>query len=63
VAAINQLRRYLAHIKKEKGVAARGILVHGGSKKLHDDVVKAAEVNPKIQVVKHRLAVDFARCN
>lgn len=34
----NQLRRYLAHLKKERGVIARGILVHGGSKKLHDDV-------------------------
>lgn len=63
VAAINQLRRYLAHLKKEKGVTARGILVHGGSKKLHDDVVKAADASPKIQIVQHRLAVDFARCN
>jgi RecB family endonuclease NucS len=63
VAAINQLRRYLAHLKKEKGIKSRGILVHGGSKKLHDEVIKAADVNPKIQIVQHRLAVDFARCN
>jgi len=63
VADINQLRRYLARLTKEKGVAARGILVHGGSKKLHDDVAKAAEVKPKIQIVQHRLAVDFSRCN
>ncbi len=63
VAAINQLRRYLAHLKKEKGIVARGILVHGGSKKLHDDVVSAANANPKIEIVQHRLAVDFARCN
>lgn len=63
VANINQLRRYLAHLKKEKGVTARGILVHGGSKKLHEDVVAAAQAVPKIEVVQHRLAVDFARCN
>jgi hypothetical protein len=63
VAAINQLRRYLALLKKEKGISARGILVHGGSKKLHDDVVKAASVSPMIQVVQHSLAVDFTRCN
>lgn len=63
VDAINQLRRYLAHLKKEKGVAARGILVHGGSKKLHDEVLTAADANPKVQIVQHRLAVDFARCN
>jgi hypothetical protein len=63
VAAINQLRRYLAHLKKEKGIAARGMLVHGGSKKLHDDVVSAANANPKIEIIQHRLAVDFARCN
>ena len=63
VAAINQLRRYLAHLKKEKGIVARGILVHGGSKKLHDDVVSSANANPKIEIVQHSLAVDFARCN
>ena len=44
-------------------LTARGILVHGGSKKLHDDVVKAAANKPKIEVVQHRLAVDFSRCN
>ena len=63
VPAIHQLRRYLAHLKKEKGVVARGILVHGGSKKLHDDVVKAADANPRVEIVQHRLAVDFSRCN
>ena len=63
VAAINQLRHYVAHLRKEKGIKARGILVHGGSKKLHDGVVKAADATPKIQIVQHRLAVDFARCN
>jgi RecB family endonuclease NucS len=62
-AAIDQLRRYLAYLKKEKGITARGILVHGGSKKLHAEVVEAADANPRIEVVQHRLAVGFARCN
>jgi RecB family endonuclease NucS len=63
VAAINQLRRYLAHLKKEKSIVARGILVHGGSKKLHEDIVSAANANPRVEIVQHRLAVDFSRCN
>ena len=63
VADVSQLRRYLARLKKEKSVSARGILVHGGSKKLRDDVVKAANATPRIEVVQHRLAVDFSLCN
>lgn len=63
VADVNQLRRYLARLKKEKETIARGILVHGGSKKLHDDVLKASSASPRIEVVQHRLAVDFSRCN
>jgi hypothetical protein len=30
VKAIQQLRGYLAHLRKEKGIAARGVLVHRG---------------------------------
>jgi hypothetical protein len=63
VEAIQQLRRYLAHVKKENDVIARGILVHGGSRKLHDDVIAAAGKMPRIEVVQHRLGVDFSLCN
>jgi RecB family endonuclease NucS len=63
VQAIQQLRRYLAHLKKHKGIIARGILVHGGSRKLHDDVQIAAAKIPRIEVVQHRLGVDFSLCN
>lgn len=63
IADINQLRRYVALLDKEKGVTARGILVHGGSKKLHEEVLKAAIATPAIEIVQHRLAVDFSRCN
>jgi hypothetical protein len=61
VEAIQQLRRYLAHIKKEYGEIARGMLIHGGSRKLHDDVITAAARVPQIEVVQHRLRVEFAR--
>lgn len=61
VEAIQQLRRYLAHIKKEHGVAARGILIHGGSRKLHNDVITAAAKVPQVEVVQHRLRVEFVR--
>jgi hypothetical protein len=63
VEAIQQLRRYLAHVKKENDIIARGILVHGGSRKLHDDVIAAAGKMPRIEVVQHRLGVDFSLCN
>jgi hypothetical protein len=63
VQAIQQLRRYIAHLKKNEGIAARGILVHGGSRKLHDDVLTAAAKMPRIEVVQHRLSVDFSLCN
>jgi Domain of unknown function DUF83 len=61
--AIQQLRGYLAHLQKEKGIVARGILLHGGSRKLHDDVIVAADKSPLIEVVQHKLGVEFSLCN
>ena len=63
VADIEQLRRYLHHFFKETTLNARGILVHGGSKKLRADVDAAATKSPKIEVIQHRLEVEFSRCN
>jgi len=63
VEDIEQLRRYLAHLKKEKDVTARGILVHGGAAKLRSDVLRAASQKPVIEVVQHRLRVEFSRCS
>ncbi len=60
---VDQLRRYLAHFFKETKLKARGILVHGGSKKLHADVEAAASKSQKIEVIQHRLEVEFSRCN
>jgi hypothetical protein len=63
VEAVQQLRRYLTHIKKENDIVARGVLVHGGSRKLHNDVIGAAAQTPRIEVVQHRLGVEFSLCN
>jgi RecB family endonuclease NucS len=60
---VDQLRRYLRHFFKETNLKARGILVHGGSKKLNADVEAAASKSPKIEVIQHRLEVEFSRCN
>lgn len=56
-----QLRQYMKLLQKETGrMDVRGILVHGGSRKLHNDVVKAASLTPKVEIVQYRLQVDFA---
>jgi hypothetical protein len=60
---VEQLRGYLRRFFKETKLNARGILVHGGSKKLHADVDAAATKSPKIEVIQHRLEVEFSRCN
>jgi hypothetical protein len=60
---VEQLRRYLRHFFKETKLKARGILVHGGSKKLHADVEAAASKALKIEVIQHRLEVEFSRCS
>ena len=63
VADVKQLRGYLARLLLEKHQQARGILVHGGAKKLREDVARAAAIKPKIEVVQHKLEVEFTRCN
>jgi Endonuclease NucS len=60
---VEQLRRYIRGFYRETKLKARGILVHGGSKKLHADVEVAASKAPKIEVIQHSLTVAFSRCN
>jgi hypothetical protein len=60
---INQLRGYLHRFRQETGLDARGILVHGGALKLHDDVRRAAAAKPVIEMIRHKLEVEFSRCN
>jgi hypothetical protein len=57
---LEQLRGYMKQLQKETGRKdVRGILVHGGSRKLGRDVIQAASQSPRVEVVQYRLHVDF----
>jgi len=58
---LKQLRWYMKLLAKETARNdVRGILVHGGSRKLRSDVVRAAALAPKVEIVQYHLQVDFA---
>jgi len=59
---LTQLRGYMRKLQKETGQKkdVRGILVHGGSQKLRSEVVRAAGMAPRVEIVQYRLQVDFA---
>jgi hypothetical protein len=57
---LDQVRHYMKSLRKETGRKdVRGILVHGGSRNLLDEVVKAAKLAPVVKIVQHHLQVDF----
>ena len=58
-ADIEQLRGYLKKFHEQTGRRARGILVHGGARKLQDEVRDAASKNPSVELVQYRVEVDF----
>ena len=60
VADVKQLRGYLNEFRKKEGGLARGILVHGGARKLREDVRRAAQKKPKIELVQFTVGVDFS---
>jgi hypothetical protein len=58
---LRQLRHYMRSLQKETGRKdVRGILVHGGSRNVRHEVVEAAALAPSVEIVQHRLQVDFA---
>jgi len=63
VENIKQLRHYLIQYSKDFGESARGILVHGGARKLTTDVQREVKREPVVEVVQYRLDVDFSPCN
>jgi RecB family endonuclease NucS len=63
VEHLKQIRHYMKRLRIETGIEARGILVHGGARKLPSEVAEAALRKPKIEIVQYSLEVDFARCN
>ena len=59
-ADLRQLRQYMRRLRKEIRRQPRGILVHGGARKLRDDVRRLAASRPRIQMVQHKLEVGFS---
>jgi Endonuclease NucS len=59
---LKQIRNYMKRLRKETGIAPRGILVHGGARKLPAEVAKAAKEEPPVEIVQYSLNVDFVRC-
>jgi hypothetical protein len=63
VEDIKQLRHYIKRLKKELNLDARGILVHGGARKLHSKVrreTKGAKGLLPVEIFQYKLDVDFA---
>lgn len=60
---LKQLRHYLKQLTKETNQIARGILVHGGSHKLRDEIRSAANEKPRIEIVQYKLDLEFSRTN
>lgn len=58
---LKQLRAYMGQVAKDTGKEPRGILVHGGARKLRAEVRSAAGRRPKIDLVQHNLDVVFSR--
>jgi hypothetical protein len=61
VEAVRQLRHYMSLLQLETEQQPRGILVHGGSKKLASAVAGEAALSPPIEIVQYSLQVDFNR--
>ena len=62
IVACDQLRGYMKKFADRTGTMARGILVHGGSGKLHRDIARYAKRSPRIEIIRYRLDVDFSPC-
>jgi hypothetical protein len=58
---LRQLRAYMAHVARDVGKAPRGILVHGGARKLRSEVRIEADKRPRIELIQHNLDVVFSR--
>lgn len=63
VQHLKQIRNYMARLEQETGQTPRGILVHGGAKKLPSDVAEEAGRPPMVEIVQYTLDVDFSPCN
>ena len=58
---LRQLRGYMKLLREETGQqVVRGILVHGGARKLRLEVLRDANIAPQVEIVQYHLRVDFA---
>lgn len=62
VKNIRQLRGYMKHLRVLTGKKSRGILIHGGARKLRKDVRREANHKPRIEVLQYAMNVEFAPC-
>lgn len=60
---LKQIRNYTKRLSEETKILPRGILVHGGARKLPLDVAKAAREEPEVEIVQYILDVNFVRCD
>lgn len=60
-ADVSQLRHYMRRLARETDRKPRGILVHGGALKLSSAVRKATAKQPRVEIVRYTLDVDFDR--
>jgi hypothetical protein len=58
---VRQLQYYVRRFQREEGQKARGILVHGGARKLRSEVRRAARKTPIVELVQFRVDVGFSR--
>lgn len=58
---VRQLQHYLKRFQREERLKVRGILVHGGARKLRADVRRAAVKKPPVELVQFSIGVDFSR--
>jgi len=59
---VQQLRGYMKNLRVVTGTKPRGILIHGGARKLRKEVRSAVNHKPRIEVVQYSLSVEFAPC-
>src|SRR4029077_19653573 len=62
VENVHQLRGYMKHLRDATGENPRGILIHGGARKLREDVRRGVNHEPHIEVVQYALTVGFVPC-
>jgi hypothetical protein len=59
LANLKQLRNYMNRLKIETGKKSRGILVHGGARKLSAAIAVDANKKPKVELVQYSVEVEF----